>query len=379
MSDLLVVRYDPLLVLLSVGVAIMASYTGIALTTGHSILRNAALKTRVMNGALVIGGGIWSMHFIGMLAAELPVPMQYEALETLISVLTAVLLTEVGLYVVAFQPFRKWNLSLAGLFMGLGIAGMHYIGMSAMRGDFAIGYIPWGIALSLVMAVGTSTAAMWFAVRKRTLAQTAIVGIVLGIAISSMHYTGMLATRFYAVEAARPLGAPVMSSESLAIFVALAAFVICGLCLLISLPDKSPATSAIVSAVSGANDAAADAGPDHGRRIPVRKNGTVHYLQPDRIVSVSAQGHYTIVRDSEAQYFCDYSISALERMLGPELYVRSHRSHLVNLAYVAGIGRQGDSGFLLVRHAASEERVPVSRSKLEGVRLRLEAGVQSSA
>jgi len=152
-----------------------------------------------------MGLGIWSMHFIGMLAFELPVPMQYEALETLISVLTAVLLTEVGLYVVAFQPFRKWNLSLAGLFMGLGIAGMHYIGMSAMRGDFAINYIPWGIGLSLVMAVATSSAAMWFAVRKRTLGQTAIVGIVLGIATSSMHYTSMLATRFYPPEAARPL------------------------------------------------------------------------------------------------------------------------------------------------------------------------------
>lgn len=379
MSDLLVVRYDPLLVILSVVVAMIASYTGIALTTGHSISRNAALKTRVMNGALVIGGGIWSMHFIGMLAVELPVPMQYEALETLVSVLTAVLLTELGLYVVAFQPFRKWNLSLAGLCMGLGIAGMHYIGMSAMRGDFVFRYVPWGIALSLVMAVGTSTAAMWFAVRKRTLGQTAIVGIVLGVAISSMHYTSMLATHFYAVEAARPLGAPAMSSDYLAIFVALAAFIICGLSLLISLPDKSPAMSGIAPAVTGTDEAMAGAGPDRGRRVPVRKNGALHYLQPEEIVSVSAQGHYTIVRDSEAQYFCDYSISTLERMLGSDLYVRSHRSHLVNLAYVAGIGRQGDGGFLLVRHAASEQRVPVSRSKLEGVRMRLEAGVQSSA
>jgi len=376
----LAVHYDPVLVALSIVVAMMASFTGIALTTGNSWTQPVRMKSRIMRGALVIGGGIWSMHFIGMLAVELPVAMRYEVLQTLVSALIAILLTLLGLYIVAYQPFRRLNLATAGLFMGCGIAGMHYIGMSGMRGAFALEYWLPGVVFSAVVAIAASMAALWFAFRRGSLRQMMVVGAVLGGAIAAMHYTAMLATRFIRLEETPALGTPTMSSDYLAIVVALPVFVIFLLSLLISLPEKPPALP------PGEGDQAAEpSGPGRAdapvqrKRVPVHKNGTLHYLTPGEIVSVVAQGHYSLVYTRTDEYFCDHSIAALERSLGSDLFLRSHRSHLVNLAYVAGLGRDGDRGFLVIKPDEAERRVPVSRSKLERVRLRLESGVPSGA
>ena len=126
-----------------------------------------------------------------------PLPVSYDIGLTALSLVVAIFVTGVGFYVISRQSASPLRLVLSGIFMGLGIAGMHYTGMAAMRGHAELSYAPLFVALSLVIAIGASTVALWVAFRTTDLGQKLVAAVVMGLAISGMHYTGMRAAIFY--------------------------------------------------------------------------------------------------------------------------------------------------------------------------------------
>ena len=195
--------YDTGLVILSVVVAAIASYVALDLASRISAsLGGSAARYWLAGGALSMGTGIWSMHFIGMLAFRLPMPMSYDVALTLLSLLIAVIVSGFALLTVSHGMLSMRRLLGAGLMMGLGIASMHYTGMAAMEMNPPIRYDPLLFTLSIVIAIAASLAALWiaFQLRSETILSAfrtkAGSAIVMGAAISGMHYTGMAAAIF---------------------------------------------------------------------------------------------------------------------------------------------------------------------------------------
>jgi NO-binding membrane sensor protein with MHYT domain len=190
--------HDPYLVALSILVACLASYTALDLSGHVGAARGFARRVWLVAAAVTMGGGIWSMHFIGMLAFVMPIPMSYDIGSTTLSLLVAIFVTGGGFYIISRRSASRLGLVLGGIFMGLGIAAMHYTGMAAMRGHAALSYDWPFVALSLVIAIGASTAALWLAFRTRELWQKLAAAVLMGVAISGMHYTAMRAAVFVA-------------------------------------------------------------------------------------------------------------------------------------------------------------------------------------
>src|SRR5713226_6105800 len=126
--------HDPYLVVLSILIASFASYTALDLGGRVGAARGLARRVWLVAAAITMGGGIWSMHFVAMLAFIMPIPMSYDIGLTTLSLVVAILVTSGGFYVISRQSVSPLRLVLSGIFMGLGIAGMHYTGMAAMRG-----------------------------------------------------------------------------------------------------------------------------------------------------------------------------------------------------------------------------------------------------
>src|SRR5712671_5018471 len=190
--------YDPYLVALSVLVASFASYTALGLSGHVRAAQGLARRVWLVAAAITMGGGIWSMHFIGMLAFVMPIPMSYDIRLTTLSLLVAIFVTGGGFYVISRQSASPLRLVLSGIFMGLGIAAMHYTGMAAMRGHAELSYDRLFVAFSLIIAIGASMAALWLAFRTTDLWQKLAAAVVMGLAISGMHYTAMRAAIFAA-------------------------------------------------------------------------------------------------------------------------------------------------------------------------------------
>lgn len=194
-------RYDLLLVLVSGAVAILASYTALNLAGRIAAARPAAVPYWITGGALAMGFGIWSMHFIGMLAFSLPIPLGYDLTITLASLVISICASGLALWL-ASQPALSWRDTLLGAFiMAAGISAMHYSGMAALLMQPGILYDPWLVGLSLVVAFLASGSALRiaFALRERSTWTRAARGgaaVVLGFAIVGMHYIGMAAAGF---------------------------------------------------------------------------------------------------------------------------------------------------------------------------------------
>jgi NO-binding membrane sensor protein with MHYT domain len=190
--------HHPYLVALSVLVASFASYTALDLGGQVAAARGLARRVWLVGAATILGGGIWSMHFIGMLAFVMPIPMSYDIGLTTLSLLVAIVVTGGGFYVISRPSVSPRRLVLSGIFMGLGIAAMHYTGMAAMRGNAELSYDRLFVALSLVIAIGAATAALGLAFRTTDHRQKLAAAVVMGLAISGMHYTAMRAAIFAA-------------------------------------------------------------------------------------------------------------------------------------------------------------------------------------
>jgi len=238
--------YNPYLVALSVLVAAFASYTALDLggriAAGQGLTRGAWLVA----AAITMGGGIWSMHFVAMLAFILPMQMSYEIGLTALSLVLAIFVTGGGFYVLSRQRASHLRLIFGGIFMGLGIAAMHYTGMAAMRGHAEVSYDPIFVALSLVIAIGASTGALWLAFRTTNLRQKLLAAAVMGLAISGMHYSAMAGTTFAAYGPVHEVHEYAsIGQTNLALAVAGITFVILTLTLIASLSQQKHAEEAL--------------------------------------------------------------------------------------------------------------------------------------
>ncbi|MET9581442.1 MHYT domain-containing protein [Streptomyces massasporeus] len=145
-------------------------------------------------GAASIGCGIWTMHFIAMIGFHVEeTRVRYDATTTVLSLVVAVVVVGAGVFIVGHRGTGGVTLAVAGAITGLGVAGMHYLGMAAMRLNGEVGYDPVGVALSVLIAVGAATAALWSAVTIRGFLTSLGASLVMGVAVSGMHYTGMAA------------------------------------------------------------------------------------------------------------------------------------------------------------------------------------------
>ncbi|NPT35870.1 EAL domain-containing protein [Paraburkholderia xenovorans] len=195
--------YNLWLVVISFVVATLASYTALDLTGRIFVLASPRLRhVWRLGGAAALGVGIWSMHFIAMLAFSLPIPLGYDFATTAASLGLAIAASYLALHITTREKLTATRLLAGGAVMGCGIAGMHYVGMAAMQMTPGIVYQPAWFAGSLAIAIGASSAALWLAhvlsdddarhvVRKRLAA-----ALVMGVAISGMHYAGMAAAGF---------------------------------------------------------------------------------------------------------------------------------------------------------------------------------------
>jgi PAS domain S-box-containing protein len=209
--------YDFRLVTVSIVIAICASYAALDLAARITAASGRIRLAWLAGGAAAMGLGIWSMHYIGMLAFSLPVPVSYDWPTVLLSLLAAVFASAVALFVVSRRKV-DWVRVLAGsVIMGSGISAMHYTGMAAMRLPAMCSYDPLLLTLSVLSAIVISVVALWLTFRFREDDKSSPLwktgsAIVMGAAIPVMHYTGMAAARFTPSNIARDTAHAVDSS-----------------------------------------------------------------------------------------------------------------------------------------------------------------------
>src|SRR5438876_3078677 len=191
--------HDPVLVALSVLIAALSSYTALDLATRMRAASGFASLGWLGAAAVAMGGGIWSMHFVAMLAFSLPgMDISYDPLLTLLSLAIPILVAAAAFVVVS----RRSNaLVVSGIGMGLAISGMHYTGMSAMRMAASIHYDPVWVVLSIAIAIGASIIALRLAFHMTSVLERISAGVVMGVAISGMHYAAMQGSSFVPADA----------------------------------------------------------------------------------------------------------------------------------------------------------------------------------
>jgi PAS domain S-box-containing protein len=235
--------YDYRLVALSVLLAMLASYAALDLAGRVTSARGPVRSIWLTGGAAAMGLGIWSMHYVGMLAYSLPVVVLYDWPTVLVSLLSAVLASAIALWVVSQKEMGPLRSIVGGVLMGVGIAAMHYIGMEAMRLPAMCRYSVAIVTLSVVLAIGISWIALWltFHLRDETVARgwrKLLGAIVMGAAIPVMHYTGMAAATFIPMATMGSLTHSVKISSLDSVVISAFTMTILGLTILASRVDR---------------------------------------------------------------------------------------------------------------------------------------------
>jgi two-component system cell cycle sensor histidine kinase/response regulator CckA len=235
--------YDHRLVALSVVIAICASYAALELAGRVAAARGRAFVFWLIGGAGAMGLGIWSMHYIGMQAFSLPVPVSYDWPTVLLSLRVAILSAGAALYVVSCKFMNLWRAAAGSVFMGGGISAMHYIGMMAMRSTAMCHYDARLVALSISFAIIISFVALWLAFlargeKKGFSVRKIASAVVMGAAIPVMHYTGMAAANFSASSVAPDLSHAASVSALGTAAITMVTLVILGLAVLTSAFDR---------------------------------------------------------------------------------------------------------------------------------------------
>jgi diguanylate cyclase (GGDEF)-like protein/PAS domain S-box-containing protein len=193
--------YDARVVALSVVLAMLSSYAALDLVARLTSTQGRVKEIWLSCGAAAMGLGIWAMHYVGMLALTMPMPVFYHWPTVLYSLLAAIATSAVALFVVSRRQMSIWQGIAGSLVMGSGIAGMHYIGMAAMRCAATITYNLETVACSCVLSIAISFVALNLTFRARNIEQISwrkgLSAVVMGIAIPLMHYTGMRAESFH--------------------------------------------------------------------------------------------------------------------------------------------------------------------------------------
>ena len=223
MSSAVVSTWNSQLIALSYIISVLGSYVALR---AASLMRGADGRISRVNtvaAGLALGGiGVWAMHFIGMVALKLDVASGYSLVETLVSLVAAVVAASLALAYVARDSASFKRIAIAGTLLGVGVAVMHYLGMYGLRFG---GYVAWNfgvVAISVLIAVAAATAALWLAFNTPARGLRVVAALVMGIAVCSMHYTGMAAANYICTTADRrafPGGFGVISSAQLPMLV----------------------------------------------------------------------------------------------------------------------------------------------------------------
>jgi PAS domain S-box-containing protein len=236
--------HDTPLVLLSILIAICASYTALSLAGRVTVAQGRARAAWLLGGCIAMGSGIWSMHFVAMLAFHLPVPIRYDIPMVALSHLAGVGASAFALFVASRPTVSNLQMIVAGQGLGLAIVTMHYTGMAAVRVPADLGYDPVLVTASVLIACGAATVALWLFLRlrndntRRGQILRGCAAVVMGLAIAGMHYTAMAAARFSEMPHVMPAsGGFELGTSGLAWPVAVGAFVILTLTMLGSITD----------------------------------------------------------------------------------------------------------------------------------------------
>ncbi|MGO4871574.1 MAG: MHYT domain-containing protein [Roseiarcus sp.] len=376
------VSYSPWLVALSVALAIQGSYVGLSLAVQVAEAEGARRRVLLAGASICLALGVWTMHFVGMLAERVPFPIDYLVVPTLLSFLVCVIVVGAAVLAASAGPPTLPRLGASAVFMGLGIVAMHYVGMQTLRACAEMVNATPLVLASVAVAIAASALALWLAFgwSSHSLPFSANA---LGVAISGMHYTAMSGLSLYPLSAG-PAVAPALSPDLLAVIVAIVAFLVSGGFLLLLVPERTaPPREAsvdapvapsepVVTAVGTFSPLGGAGGPPRrpASHIPVERNGLTQHFPVDAIVAVRADAHYTHVFDGATTWFCPLSIGEIEQRLDPQRFARVHRSHIVAIARVEGAKFNGDCGVL---ELAGRERysVPVGRGRIGQIKARL--------
>jgi diguanylate cyclase len=409
------VTHEPWLVALSLFLAIQGSYVGLSLAVQVGDAIGLRRRVLIAGAAISLAFAVWTMHFIGMLAERLPFPVDYLVFPTLLSFLICVIVVGAAVFAAYAGPLTPLRLSAAAVVMGLGIVSMHYTGMMALHASAHMMHAPPFVAGSIVVAIAASGLALWLANSRSGRPPLLLSAAALGVAIAGMHYTAMAGVTIFPHPMPVP-GAPALSPDPLAIVVAVVAFLVSGIFLLALVPDhagqrhavSAPDTTAIleepdtvaisppaqppptaqptpeIELVDPTGKSASNAdlrpgglGPLGGaggpprrlaRHLPIERDGVTQYVAVEDIVAVHANAHYTHIFDGRDQLFCPLAIGEVESRLDTGRFARVHRSHIVNLDRVVGLKRAGDSGAI---ELPDRSTVPVSCSRLGWLKARL--------
>ncbi|MGW3743239.1 MHYT domain-containing protein [Streptomyces sp. NPDC005146] len=179
---------------LSYAMAVIGSALGLSCTVRALDTSGRSRRNWLIAAASALGTGIWTMHFVAMLGFGVTgTDIRYNVPLTLLSLLGAMVVVGCGVFAVGYSRDRTRALLIGGVGTGLGVASMHYLGMAALRLHGTIHYDPLRVALSVVIAVVAATAALWAALNIKSPRAVALASLVMGAAVSSMHYTGMMA------------------------------------------------------------------------------------------------------------------------------------------------------------------------------------------
>ena len=390
------VIYESWLVLLSVGMAIQGAYVGLSLAVQIGASTGMRRRLLLAGAAFSLAVAIWTMHFVGMLAVRMPFSVDYLVFPTLLSFLACVIVVGAAVYATSSGPLTMLRLTLSACLMGGGIFSMHYIGMSALSSSAHMLHDRYYVAGSMAIAIAASGLALWLATGRGGRPPLILSAVTFGIAVSGMHYTAMegLTLLPYPGVAA---SAPALSTDLLAIVVAVVGFCVSGIFLLILVPDRSrpveqgdaimptaavlPAAPALAEAHAGARENGRDASPEFGRggfaplggagapprrfarHLPTERDGGTHFLAVDDVVAIHANAHYTYIFNGSDKLFCPLAIGDVESRLDGSRFVRIHRSHIVNIERVVGYRRSGDNE-MVEMDAPHDYAVPVSRSRI---------------
>ncbi len=377
------VTHEPWLVALSFLVAIQGAYVG--LTLAVLVGGTAGVRQRLLlaSAAFSLGVAIWSMHFVGMLAARLPFPVDFLVFPTLLSFLVCVIVVGTALFAASAVPLTPFRLGVSAIVMGCGIATMHYTGMLAWQSCAQLDYSAGYVATSIGIAIAASGLALWLASGRGDRLPLLLSATVLGLAISGMHYMAMAGTTAFPIAGSTP-SAPALSSDLLAIVVAVVAFLVSGTFLLQLLPDRPTSDETLpghkpgLATLSDQSDAAAAPGrrddhpkpPQTARHLPVHRDGATHLIPIEDVVAIQANAHYTYIFDGTSKVFCPLPIGDIENRLDSGRFVRVHRSHIVNIERISAMRRAGDNGVIKLDGSVNYT-VPVSRSRYGSLKSKL--------
>lgn len=372
------VTYSGWLIAGSLAIAIMAAFSALRITSNLRSLSAAQKKLRISQAAIIYGLGIWSMHFVGMLAISLPIPITYDPLPTLVSALIAILAVGGSFLLLHFWPRTLRQIVLAGVLTGLGIVGMHFLGMSAISSNCLVLVDKTGVVITLFIAV--ILAALGFAIsyRSRTLTGVVLGSVTLGVTVSAMHWTAIFFTAFGLAEGVTISAEPFLARNDLALVVTGSSFFLSGLFMLLAVPSTTGRTDQMMQPAA-ATYPPVPVGPPatatpgaaldsmSALQIPYEINGMTKFVAHGTILVVKADGHYSSLICRDKNVFCPWPISRVEKVLNPSAFVRTHRSYIINRSKISGFRQVGGKAVCLIGDGETVE-VPVSRNRIAGIR-----------